>query len=162
VDKGDKMANSYSISHQTLKWMKKLFFHLLNLAILNSYILNSSCEGKKISHRFSIYPHEEYVGTVGTKQIIWRKLSTLPNVESHIARLKACSSTHWPILSETQLRCHVCNARAVTQKFSSAISVKWDCVIKEHVLKTTTLRYSSNNIRCNLVKKNWGLKPICK
>jgi len=91
------------------------------------------------------------------------KLSRPPNVESHVARLKVCGSTHWPIPSEMQLRCHVCNTRAVTQKFSSsAKSVKWDCVIKEHVLKTTTLRHSSNNIRCDLLKKNWGLKPICK
>jgi len=51
VDKGDRMANSYSISRRTFKWMKKLFFHLLDLAILNSYILHSSCGGKKISHR---------------------------------------------------------------------------------------------------------------
>ena len=29
VDKGDRMANSYSISHHTFKWMKKFFFHLL-------------------------------------------------------------------------------------------------------------------------------------
>ena len=39
VDKGDKMTISYC----TFKWMKKLFFHLLDLAILNSYILHSSC-----------------------------------------------------------------------------------------------------------------------
>jgi hypothetical protein len=26
VDKGDRMANSYSISRRTLKWTKKLFF----------------------------------------------------------------------------------------------------------------------------------------
>ena len=45
VDKGDKMANSYSISSCTLKWMKKLFFLLLYLAILNSYIVHSSCGG---------------------------------------------------------------------------------------------------------------------
>ena len=44
VDKGDKMANSYSISRRTFKWTKKLFFHLLDLTILNSYILHSSCE----------------------------------------------------------------------------------------------------------------------
>jgi len=50
VDKGDRMANSYSISRRTFKWTKKLFFHLLDLAILNSYILQSSC-GKKMSHR---------------------------------------------------------------------------------------------------------------
>ena len=51
VDKGDRMANSYSINRCTLKWMKKLFYHLLDLASLNSYILHSSCGGKKISHK---------------------------------------------------------------------------------------------------------------
>ena len=30
VDKGDRMANSYSISRRTFKWTKKLFFHLLD------------------------------------------------------------------------------------------------------------------------------------
>jgi hypothetical protein len=50
VDKGDKMANSCSISCSTWKWTTKLFIHLLHLAILNSYILLSSCDGKKISH----------------------------------------------------------------------------------------------------------------
>jgi len=51
VDKGYRMANSYSISCRTFKWTKKLFFHLLDLAILNSCILHSSCQGKRISHR---------------------------------------------------------------------------------------------------------------
>jgi hypothetical protein len=49
VDKLDRMANSYSISRQTWKWTKKLFFHLLDLMILNSSILLSSC-GAKLSH----------------------------------------------------------------------------------------------------------------
>jgi len=51
VDKGDRMANSYSISCRAWKWMNKLFFHLFDLAILNSYILLSICCGKKISQR---------------------------------------------------------------------------------------------------------------
>ena len=63
VDKGDRMANTYS----TFKWTKKLFFHLLDLTIFNSSILHSSCGGKKISHRFSIYPREEYAGTCWTR-----------------------------------------------------------------------------------------------
>ena len=45
VDKGDRMANSYFISRCTFKWTKKLFFHLLDLAILNGYILHSSVWG---------------------------------------------------------------------------------------------------------------------
>ncbi|PNF34863.1 hypothetical protein B7P43_G03728 [Cryptotermes secundus] len=50
VDKVDRMANSYSISHWTWKRTNKLFFHLLDLTILNSFILLSSC-GAKLSHR---------------------------------------------------------------------------------------------------------------
>jgi len=38
VDKGNRIAKSYSISRDTFKWTKKLFFHLLDLAILNSYV----------------------------------------------------------------------------------------------------------------------------
>ena len=44
------MANSYPINRRTWKWTKKLFFHLFDLAILNSYILFSSLGCKKISH----------------------------------------------------------------------------------------------------------------
>jgi len=39
-----------------------------------------------------------------------------PNVELHVARLKVCSSKHWPIPSQTHLRCRVCKAMGVTQK----------------------------------------------
>jgi hypothetical protein len=39
VDRSDKMANSYPVGQCKFKWMKKLFFHLLDLSILNSYIL---------------------------------------------------------------------------------------------------------------------------
>jgi hypothetical protein len=63
VDKGDRMANNFSISRRTFKWTKKLFFRLLELAILNSHFLHySCCQGKIISQRFSIYAREEYVG----------------------------------------------------------------------------------------------------
>jgi len=47
----DRMGNSYTASRRTWKWTKELFFHLLDLAIVNSYILLSSCGRKKISHR---------------------------------------------------------------------------------------------------------------
>jgi len=36
VDNADRMANSYTASCRTWKWTKKLFFHLLDLAIVNS------------------------------------------------------------------------------------------------------------------------------
>jgi hypothetical protein len=39
ADLSDRMANSYSFSKKTWKWMEKLFFHLLDVTILNSYML---------------------------------------------------------------------------------------------------------------------------
>ncbi|PNF14553.1 hypothetical protein B7P43_G14961 [Cryptotermes secundus] len=45
----DKIIVKYK-GRRTWKWTNKLFFHLLDLTILNSYILLSSC-GAKLSHR---------------------------------------------------------------------------------------------------------------
>jgi hypothetical protein len=50
VDNSDRMANNYSISRRNFKWTTKLFFHLLDLTVLNSWILLSSC-GAKYNHR---------------------------------------------------------------------------------------------------------------
>ena len=93
VNKRNKMANSYSIHRCTIKWMKELFFHLLDLAILNSYILRSSCGGKKISHtdfRFTLVrnllAHGESEGR------ILRPLGRPLNVEVHVTWLKVRGS----------------------------------------------------------------------
>jgi hypothetical protein len=51
VDKGDRMANSYSMNRRTLKWTNKLFFLLFDLTSLNNNVFFSSCGGKKISQR---------------------------------------------------------------------------------------------------------------
>jgi hypothetical protein len=50
VDISDRMANSYSMCRRNFKWTTKLFFHLLDLTVLNSWILLSSC-GAKRTHR---------------------------------------------------------------------------------------------------------------
>jgi hypothetical protein len=116
VDKGERMAKRYSISLQTFKWTKKLFFHLLDLAILNSYILHSSCQGKRISHKdFRFTLVRNMLAHVGPEKEVPRPLSRPPNVEKHVARLEVCGSTHWPVHSEKQLTCCVCNTSGVTR-----------------------------------------------
>ena len=39
VDSNDQLMQYSPFSRQTVKWWKKFFFHLLNLAIVNSFIL---------------------------------------------------------------------------------------------------------------------------
>ncbi|PNF22598.1 hypothetical protein B7P43_G11510, partial [Cryptotermes secundus] len=50
VDKSDRMVNSYGIARRTWKWTKKLLFHLLDMTILNAYLLHKSC-GRKMTHK---------------------------------------------------------------------------------------------------------------
>ena len=46
VDKSDRMVNSYGIAKRTWKWTKKLFFHLLDMTILNVLLLHKTCGNK--------------------------------------------------------------------------------------------------------------------
>ncbi|KAG8182814.1 hypothetical protein JTE90_003487 [Oedothorax gibbosus] len=39
VDLSDRMANSYGSSRKTMKWPKKIFFHFLNIAVMNAFVL---------------------------------------------------------------------------------------------------------------------------
>jgi len=157
------MANSYSISQRIFQSMAKLFFQLLEPAIVNSYILHSSCGGKKISHRdFRYTLVRNILAHAGLERRIPRLLGRPPNVESQATRLEVCGSKHWPTQSETQLRCRI-RPGVRQKKFSwSAVRVTWDCVWNKHVTKTTTPRHNCKNIWCDLPKKNLGLKTIHK
>ena len=138
-----------NIGRRTFKWKKKLFFHLLDLAILNTYILHSSCGGKKKSHRdFRYTLVRNMLAHVGPERRVLRPLGRPPNVESHVARFEACCSKHWPIPSETQLRCRVFKARRVIQKvFEKCRKCEVGQCVTKHVLKITAQRHSSDNIR---------------
>jgi hypothetical protein len=50
VDISDCMAITYSMCRRIFTWTTKLFFHLLDLTVLSSWILLSSC-GAKCTHK---------------------------------------------------------------------------------------------------------------
>ena len=49
---GDQLESYYGFSHQTVKWWRRLFFHQIDMAIVNAYILYlmSPCSGKRLTH----------------------------------------------------------------------------------------------------------------
>ena len=49
VDKSDAMIASIECARKTLKWYKKLFFHLIDITVLNSCILFMGKTGKKVT-----------------------------------------------------------------------------------------------------------------
>ena len=53
VDTGDQLLSYYGFSHRTLKWWRRAFFHLIEVAIVNAYImyLTTPCEGRRLTHK---------------------------------------------------------------------------------------------------------------
>ena len=52
VDKQDQSLSYYGFSRRTVKWWKKVFFHLLDTAVVNAYIMytHSQQSSKKLTH----------------------------------------------------------------------------------------------------------------
>ena len=112
IDNSYRMANSYSMCRRTFKWTTKLFFHLLDLTVLNSWILLSSC-GAKYTHRDFRLLLVRNLNEAGksqdcpTPRLVGRPSAAATNV----LRLESRHNKHWPAKSSTNLRCHVCSSR---------------------------------------------------
>ena len=116
VDNADKMANSYTASRWTWKWTKKLLFHQLDLVIVNSYILLSSCGGKKISHRdFCLTLIRKMLARSGHEPWPSMPVGRPAPASTNIGRLDTRHNKHWPGRNPKQRRCRVWSARGLTQ-----------------------------------------------
>ena len=53
VDKSDQLLSYYGYCHRTVKWWRRAFFHLVDNAIVNAYILYRLSEqsGRKLDHK---------------------------------------------------------------------------------------------------------------
>lgn len=91
MDKGDRMANSYSICHHILKWTEKLLFSLLDLAILNSCILFSLCGCTKISHKDFRFALVRNMVAQADMNGVDRSDNRWPSPATQISRLIPCA-----------------------------------------------------------------------
>ena len=48
VDKANMLLSLYKTKNRTKKWYHRIFFHLLNVAIMNSWILHRSTGGEGV------------------------------------------------------------------------------------------------------------------
>ena len=103
VNISDQMANSYLMFRRTFKWTMKLFFHLLDLIVLDSWILLSS-RGAKCSHRvFRLLLVRNLIEEAGrshyhpTPSMLGRPSAAAANV----MRLDSRHNQHWPAKHKT-------------------------------------------------------------
>jgi hypothetical protein len=116
-DLSDRMGNSYSISRRTWKWTKKLFFHLLDVTILNVYVL-SKLRGSTLTH---LKFREQLVRDL---IVLSQKENTDAPVtprgrpsssESELSRLEVKHLMHWPENGK-ECRCWVCQLNKKKQR----------------------------------------------
>ncbi|KFM69148.1 PiggyBac transposable element-derived protein 4, partial [Stegodyphus mimosarum] len=104
VDLSDQMANSYTFGRKTLKRTKKIFFHLPDLAVLNSFIL---CKMKISDLSFADF----------RKNLI-KQLLNDSEASASSARASDTISLigHWPIQNKNPRRCVACQRSGIRKR----------------------------------------------
>ena len=109
VDISDLMANSYSMCRRNFKWTTKLFFHLLDLTLLNNWILLSSCGAKCTHQDFGLLLVRNLIEEAGRSQ-------DHPHPQFHWKAKCSCSKFYetgqppQPAMV-SKLHCRVCSVR---------------------------------------------------
>ena len=67
VDRSDQMMSYYSCERKTIKWWKKLFFHLVNLVVVNAHNLHNKTSKKESRWKFSMKVTEGLLNSAGTE-----------------------------------------------------------------------------------------------
>ncbi|GFW03787.1 piggyBac transposable element-derived protein 4 [Trichonephila clavipes] len=88
VDLGDRMSSTYSFARRTRKWTKKLFFSLIDIAVLNAFLMFKSCRN---SSKFSLKEFRmnlitSLIGKINHKNAehsVKKKVRTNDNTFSH-------------------------------------------------------------------------------
>ena len=66
VDMADQLLSYYSFAHRTVKWWRRAFFYLIDMAVVNSYVLYTM----KNKNRRQRLTHEKFILTLATDLLV--------------------------------------------------------------------------------------------
>jgi hypothetical protein len=115
VDKGNKMADSYTIQRWTWKWTKKLFFHLLDLTVVNSFLLLTSLGATMTRRQFRLALMQNLIEKSRSVCCPCRPMARPIVLEKQAIRLAVKFGNHWPVRS-TRLYCHFCTTWRIKRR----------------------------------------------
>ena len=120
IDKSDMQIGTVDSLRKCLKWYKKLFFHLMDMCLLNAhhmYVLQTS---KKITLRkFSLSLCKEILAKHGTVTKNFTHRMATPHAPDRLQAAAYISRHH--ISSCPRKWCHVCYKRGQTTKSVSVV-----------------------------------------
>ena len=117
VDLADQLLKYYHIDRRTIKWYKKLFFHLLDMSVHNACVLfKASSNSKKSTLQLRLQLIDELLQNAGPDPSCRGGVAGRPrSVGNDLARLNTLN--HYPSLNPTSettgrvkfRQCRVCN-----------------------------------------------------
>lgn len=88
VDLSDQLMTYYSFLRKSCKWWRKLFVHLLNMLILNAYILNKKFGDRKLNHiQYREYLANFLIRSTRSDDVISEENSTPEDIQLATPRL---------------------------------------------------------------------------
>jgi hypothetical protein len=125
INEGDRMANIYLVCLRTWKWTKKLFFHLFDQTVLNSYIILLSCGSRTYHQKYCLTSFWHMLEMITGEPLPQSNPRGRPNPQtSQMTCLEAWYTKYWSI-AVSCFWCHVCSVKnkRMTTKFLS-----WECM----------------------------------
>jgi Transposase IS4 len=120
VDRFDQLKERYAIGRRSIKWWHRILYYLIDLAIINSFILwklnkRSSANHDQMSYRLRLA--RQLIDGFTTRKRIGRPISFLANKKEvpDDVRLAAVGQ-HMPTQGNTYRRCRMCSTRAHEQR----------------------------------------------
>jgi hypothetical protein len=119
IDKGDGMANRYTISHRSWKWTKKKYMSLAGPNSSQQLHFSSSCDKNRLSQRISPVFGKGHANNIWVeREPCMRKIhGRAVNVATHFGRFDASDSKHWLVPSNQSFYC-VCSTYIIEHKLS--------------------------------------------
>ena len=157
VDISDHMAKTYLMYRHTFKWTTILFFHLLDLTVLNSWILLSS-GGAKCTHKdFRLLLVRNLIEEAGRSH--YRPISSLVGRPSaaaaNVMRLDSHHNQHWPAKHKNNIRYHIHSGASERPLYTNVPNVMWVCAwcrvspitTQKQICKTVLLQQARTRAR---------------
>ena len=117
VDRSDQMLSYYSFERKTIKWWKKLFFHLFDLAVVNAHILYNKASNKQMS--LEIFYEKVAEGLLASActeiQVQGQSSSPAGRLVGRDHFLYRIPATHTKLEGKSQRSCRVCAERSKRQ-----------------------------------------------
>jgi maltodextrin utilization protein YvdJ len=109
VDKSDQMLLYYSFQRKSVKWWKKLFFHLFSLALVNAHILHwKKCTKKFRLHKFIEKVAEGLVSDMGREVMEQSQISPASRLVGRDHFAHKVPTTSSKLKDCSQRTCKVC------------------------------------------------------